>query len=193
MNQNSSQDSYLLYNKYSAWAEHVHFFLSLKAEWQANQELNKMEAMDLSISASSKKSPPPRSPETPESSESSESPESPESSESPESLTQASSFRLPCRGCERIFVSKKRLQNHLIECEKPKVEEVNPVLCETCGEQFKTTVTLLRHKSWSHSATPESLRREHVKTAKRSIFHDIDELAQSDKKYKKSDENCFVD
>lgn len=177
MDQVSSQDSYLFYRKYSAWAEHVRFISSWRRLRQANQELNKMEAMDLSISASSKKSPP-RSPESPES-----------SPESPESPTQASSFKLQCRGCDRIFVSKKRLQNHLIECEKPKVEEVNPVLCETCGEQFRTTVTLLRHNSRSHSATPQSPRREHVKTAKRSIFHHIDELAQSDKKYKKSDEN----
>lgn len=113
------------------------------------------------------------------------------------SPTSMRDFKLTCEHCGSVYTSRKRLQNHYEKCIvlHPHLDEV--IVCKICKRTFRTNQGYANHLAKFHGETVEvkedvvdgkRLRkraRSHddldmVKREKRSIFHSIEILAQSD-------------
>lgn len=99
----------------------------------------------------------------------------------PDSPTQARDFKLFCEICTRSFTSKKRLENHVVNCIK-RTRNRNLFSCKKCCKFFKKRTGLLKHSIKYHeerAIVVETKNREDSQ-AKGSIFHDATMLAVSD-------------
>lgn len=97
--------------------------------------------------------------------------------------TQAKDFKLLCAGCKRNFTSKKRLENHFVKCKVTKKAAQDKFSCKKCSKTFKKRYGLYKHSMKYHDETEsdmETLQKIDVPEEKRSIFHSIQLLAESD-------------
>lgn len=118
------------------------------------------------------------------------------------SPTSMRDFKLTCEHCGSVYTSRKRLQNHYEKCIvlNPHLDEV--IVCKICKRTFRTNPGYANHMTKFHGETikeNEEVKRirkrarseddieqvkqemrQDVRHQKRSIFHSIELLAQSD-------------
>lgn len=97
----------------------------------------------------------------------------------PDSPTQARDFKLHCEGCKRSFTSKKRLQNHLIKCNKKlRRVKVSAFSCRHCRKNYTKRSGLIKHCIKYHKGSSQNEIEKSPN--KQSIFHSIELMAISD-------------
>jgi Zinc finger, C2H2 type len=96
------------------------------------------------------------------------------------SPTQAEVFKLVCKNCKRNFTSKKRLQNHLVNC-KEIIKDMKFFPCPKCCKVFKRQSSLKKHDLQYHKTTLGGHKKVEPQAMPiRSIFHNVQLLAISD-------------
>lgn len=110
-------------------------------------------------------------------------PQSPKAStlkQSTNSPTLARDFKVVCEKCRRAFTSRKRLQNHMTRC---MIGKEKPFACRECSRRFMKRKGLAKHTEKFHPEMIAARVRPEVQfypEPRRSIFHSINLLAESD-------------
>lgn len=101
------------------------------------------------------------------------------------SPTQARDFKLKCKGCTRIYTSKKRLENHAARClliQGSKASIPAQFDCKKCTKSFKKRLGLVKHVALIHDGDEgqsDEEKKQLQQVSQRSQFHNVSWLAQS--------------
>lgn len=105
-----------------------------------------------------------------------------ESPKEPLKIPKVTDLKLTCKGCKKTLTTPKRFEIHCICCKKYVEYEAQLFTCRQCKRKFEKRLSLKKHFRKYHVKKDENPQRsEDVR--KKSIFHSISSLAESDSKH----------